>query len=299
MAKTPHLVQYQGSKRNLAAQILPYMPWRFERMIEPFAGSAAVTIAVASDNRATQYLINDINEPLINLLKTCVDSPEWLANAYAELWQQQFHFGEGHVKHFYEVRKRFNNGDASPANMLYLLARCVKGAVRYGRNGAFNQSPDKRRHGTIPQTIAQNIYAISELLRNKTLFFSRDYREILGMARPGDIVYMDPPYQGISGVGDPRYIAGIDFGQFAASLAFLDSRGIDYIISYDGECGGKSYGYDLPETLNCKKVMLNAGLSTQALLLGRRSVTIESLYVSRRLYKMSVESCDLPLFHEG
>lgn len=34
----PHIVQYQGSKRNLAPQILPYFPQRFNRLIEPFAG---------------------------------------------------------------------------------------------------------------------------------------------------------------------------------------------------------------------------------------------------------------------
>ena len=45
--KTPQIVQYQGSKRLLAPQILEYMPYHFNRMIEPFAGMAAMTIAVA------------------------------------------------------------------------------------------------------------------------------------------------------------------------------------------------------------------------------------------------------------
>jgi len=31
--------------------------------------------------------------------------------------------------------------------LLYLLDRCVKGAVRYNKEGWFNQSPDKRRLG--------------------------------------------------------------------------------------------------------------------------------------------------------
>ena len=48
----PHIVQYQGSKRNLAPQILSYLPYRFNRLIEPFAGMAAVTIAVSKQDRA-------------------------------------------------------------------------------------------------------------------------------------------------------------------------------------------------------------------------------------------------------
>jgi DNA adenine methylase len=37
----PHIVQYQGSKRILAPQILKYMPTQFNRLLEPFAGMAA------------------------------------------------------------------------------------------------------------------------------------------------------------------------------------------------------------------------------------------------------------------
>lgn len=48
---TPHIVQYQGSKRILAPQILQYMPQKFNRLVEPFAGMAAITIAVAQKQR--------------------------------------------------------------------------------------------------------------------------------------------------------------------------------------------------------------------------------------------------------
>ena len=60
----PHIVQYQGSKRKLAPQILNYLPRRFNRFIEPFAGMAAMSIAVASENRCNRFIINDINANL-------------------------------------------------------------------------------------------------------------------------------------------------------------------------------------------------------------------------------------------
>ena len=41
---TPHLVQYQGSKRNIASEISSYFPKRINRLIEPFCGTAAVSI---------------------------------------------------------------------------------------------------------------------------------------------------------------------------------------------------------------------------------------------------------------
>lgn len=167
--------------------------------------------------------------------------------------------------------------------MLYLLARCVKGAVRYGRNGNFNQSPDKRRHGTNPKTVANNVYAISSLLKGHVSFSTLDYREVFEMAMPGDLIYMDPPYQGVTNKRDNRYLSGVDFDEFVDAIEILNRKGVDYLISYDGECGGKEYGTDLPQELNCTKILLNAGLSTQATLLGKRHTTFEALYVSQKL----------------
>ena len=280
---TPHIVQYQGSKRMLAPQILQYMPNKFHRLIEPFAGMAAVTIAVAKMNMASRYVVNDINKPLVNVLQSVIESPNELIANYAKIWQDQFDYKDGSIEHFYKVRDDFNKGNQSPEVMLYLLARCVKGSVRYGSKGNFNQSPDKRRHGTSPKTLRSNLFAISYYLKERTEFHSLDYREILDMAQPGDIVYMDPPYQGVSNVRDNRYYSGVNFTEFVEAIEALNKRGIDFLISYDGKCGEKQYGIDLPKELNLQKVMLKAGLSSQSLLLGKKEVTYEALYVSSGL----------------
>ncbi|MCL1875759.1 MAG: DNA adenine methylase [Synergistaceae bacterium] len=281
--KTPHIVQYQGSKRLLAPQILQYMPSKFIRLIEPFAGMAAITIAAAYEKRASQYIINDINKTIVRLLQMAIDNPADLVDNYTKVWSEQFKYPKGHLEHYYHVRDCFNAGKQTAENMLYLLARCVKGAVRYGKNGNFNQSPDKRRHGTNPKNISENVYTISALLKGAATFSAVDYRLIFEMAEPGDLVYMDPPYQGVSNTRDNRYFAGIEFSDFSNSIEILDRKGVDYIISYDGECGDKEYGSELPKSLNCTKFLLNAGLSTQATLLGKRNTTYEALYVSKNL----------------
>ena len=197
-------------------------------------------------------------------------------------------FEGGSVEHFYKVREDFNKGNQCAANMLYLLARCVKGSVRYSSSGMFNQSPDKRRMGTNPKNLARNVYMISSLLKGKTEFMSNDYREVTKNAKSGDIVYMDPPYQGVCTSRDCRYFSGIDFNEFVDCVEDLNRRGIDFIISYDGTCGDKQYGHDLPAELGLKKVMLNAGLSSQSLLLGKKETTREALYLSRNLRNIVV-----------
>lgn len=280
---TPHIVQYQGSKRNLAPQILQYIPKRFNRLIEPFAGMAAITIAVAKQRRADHYLLNDLNEPLVNVLKECIKHPQRLIDDYTRVWSEQLTYQGGSVEHFYKVRDDFNKGNQSAANMLYLLARCVKGSVRYSSSGQFNQSPDKRRMGTNPKNLARNVFLISSYLKDKTEFSSVDYREVTRNARRGDVVYMDPPYQGVCSSRDCRYFSGIDFIDFVECVDDLNRRGIDFIISYDGTCGDKQYGIDLPEELGLRKIMLNAGLSSQSLLLGKKETTVEALYLSHHL----------------
>ena len=281
--KTPHIVQYQGSKRLLAPQILQFMPVKFNRLFEPFAGMAAITVATAKENRAKEYFINDINEPIVSILRTAINSPNVLIESYTEIWNEQFAYADGHIEHFYHIRERFNNGEQTAAIMLYLLARCVKGSVRYGKNGKFNQSLDKRRHGTNPMNMSENAHAISALLKGKTYFTALDYRNVFETAEHGDLIYMDPPYQGVSSTRDSRYFSGLSFDDFTESLEILNRRNIDFIISYDGECGDIVYGNDLPESLNCKKFLLNAGTSTQATLLGKKNTTYESLYVSRNI----------------
>lgn len=283
---TPHIVQYQGSKRNLAPQILQYIPKRFNRLIEPFAGMAAITIAVSKQRRADYYILNDLNEPLVNLLRESITNPQQLIEDYTRIWSEQLTYQGGSVAHFYKIRDDFNNGNQCAANMLYLLARCVKGSVRYSSSGQFNQSPDKRRLGTNPKNLARNVYLISSYLKDKTDFSSVDYREVTRNARPGDVVYMDPPYQGVCSSRDSRYFSGINFNDFVECVEDLNRRGIDFIISYDGTCGDRRYGVDLPDELGLKKIMLNAGISSQSILLGKKETTVEALYLSHNLRKV-------------
>ena len=125
--------------------------------------------------------------------------------------------------------------------------------------------------------------AISYYLKGKTCFMSNDYREVLDMVKKGDVVYMDPPYQGVSNVRDSRYFSGIDFDDFVDAVDALAKKEVDFLISYDGKCGDKQYGEDLPIELGLKKVLLKAGLSSQSLLLGKKEITYEALYVSKGL----------------
>lgn len=277
--RIPHPIQYQGSKRVRAPTILRYLPRSMERFVEPFAGSGALSIACAAKGRARSFWINDLNKPLADLLTLMVNRPKEVADTCERTWNAQ---AEDSLEHYYRVREDFNrSGD--PRLFLYLLARCVKGSVRYNADGLFNQSPDKRRKGTRPETMRDSIMAVSRLFKGKAVVTCLDYRDVLANVNEADVVYMDPPYQGVCGDRDSRYFAGVDFDGFAGALTDLNRRSVRFAVSYDGRTGAKSFGRSLPATLQLTRIELEAGRSSQATLLGRQDVTVESLYLSAPL----------------
>ncbi|HEU6449488.1 MAG TPA: DNA adenine methylase [Verrucomicrobiae bacterium] len=275
----PQPFQYQGSKRALAPLILRYLPQQMSRLVEPFCGSAAVSIAAAARGRVKEFWLNDFNKPLAELLALMINNPNELAKFYGNLWRADH---ADALEHYYQVREEFNRKQDARM-LLYLLARCVKGAVRYNGEGLFNQSPDKRRLGTRPETMKQNIAAISALLRGRTIVTSQSYEDVLANVRGDDVVYMDPPYQGVCGERDSRYFAGIAYDDFVSELESLNHKCIRYVVSYDGRLGNRSYGKPLPDKLKLTLVEVEAGRSSQATLLGRNEVTVESLYLSPAL----------------
>ena len=275
----PHPIPYQGSKRKLAATILKYAPGRVPRLVEPFAGSAAVSLAAAQGELATRFWINDAHRPLAVLWEAIIDRPDSIAAEYRRLWQSQL----GRERDYFdEVRDAFNKSHR-PGHFLYLLARCVKAAVRYNAAGQFNNTPDNRRKGARPEEMGRRIVGASALLKGKTRVTALDYKAVLKQCAADDLVYMDPPYQGVGQARDPRYSPRIVHLEFVEQLADLNRRRCLYIVSYDGRTGEKQFGARLPKSLRLAHLEVCAGRSSQATLLGRNDITYESLYLSPAL----------------
>jgi len=275
----PHPIPYQGSKRRLATAILSHVPPnQYGRLIEPFGGSSAVTLAAAYQKTFRAYIVGDALEPLIQLWQMIIDDPGPVARQYETLWQRE---RASPIQAYYEIRSEFNL-DRDPAKLLYLLARCVKNAVRFNPAGEFNQSPDKRRTGTKPKTMRAELFGAHRILAGKCRAMHADFLTLFSQAQEGDFFYLDPPYQGTSGGRDRRYIAGVIRDRMIEGLSMLNEKRIPFVLSYDGSCGETDYGEPLPETV-ARRILLDVGRSSQATLNGRDDVTVESLYVSHLL----------------
>ncbi len=278
MNGVPHAIPYQGSKRALASRILEQVRYAdTDTLYEPFAGSSAVTLAAASRGLAKWYVIGEKLEPLARLWEMIISDPEAVAGEYETLWRSQLHDPK---EYFFRVRDEFNLSKSPPA-LLFLIARCVKNSIRFNPQGQFNQSADNRRLGMRPEKMRVELKAVSKVLRGRTRVVCADFRETLRDAGRRDLVYLDPPWQGLG--RNPRYAYLLDAEGLFGELGRLNSLDVPFLLSYDGSCGARSYVGTIPRSLRLRRVALEAGRSSQATLLGRDEVTVESLYLSPAL----------------
>ncbi|MGF1466536.1 MAG: DNA adenine methylase [Sandaracinaceae bacterium] len=181
-------VKWVGGKGKLVAQLVPLLPPGVDAMrhVEPFAGGAALFFA----RRPERALLADINVPLIDTYRMVRDRVEEVIEALVE-------HAEHHDKgHYYRVRDRYNEarGAATPARaamFLYLNRTCFNGLHRVNRKGEFNVPAGRYRNPRILDP--ERLRAASGELRGAELV-QDGFEGLLRRARPGDFIYLDPPY---------------------------------------------------------------------------------------------------------
>ncbi len=271
-----HPIPYQGSKRRLAPLIAPHFPRPIGILYEPFAGSAAISLYAAHHDLARRFVIGDSLPAIVELWRGIVEHPEETARRYRSLWSQQ----QRDPEHYGRVRARWNRRH-DPVDLLYLVCRCVKNAVRFNARGEFTQSADRRRPGMHPDRMRSAIEGASALLRGRVELRCGDWLDTCADASAHDFVYLDPPYLGTTIGRDRRYHAQPTRGSLIDGLSRLRARGVPFALSYDGTTGAKRYGPPLPGHLRLAHLLIDAGRSAQATLSGRDERTIESLYLWR------------------
>jgi DNA adenine methylase len=274
--RIPHPVPYQGSKRRLAPLIAPHIPDGTQTFFEPFAGSAAMTLHAARHGLARRFVIGDSLLDIVKLWRGIVEHPEETAARYRAVWSGQ---PRDDADYFNRVRARYNRG-RDPVDLLYLICRCVKNAVRFNARGEFTQSVDRRRLGMHPDRMRAAVAGTSRLLRGRVEFRHGDWLQTTADAGGRDFLYLDPPYLGTSIGRDKRYHRQLGQAELIEGLGQLRARGVRFALSYDGSTGGRHYGPPLPDHLGLTRLLIEAGRSSQATLAGRDELTVESLYLS-------------------
>lgn len=262
------VIKWSGSKRSQSAKIKSFLPDSFNTYFEPFLGGGSMLYAT----NPSKSVCGDICVPLIDLWKEIRDNPDALADGYSQRWHRLQ--SDGYTA-YYEIRDDFNR-KKSPYDLLFLSRTCVNGLIRFNEKGEFNNSLHYSRPGINPEKLRDIIIDWSAHIQG-TEFLASDYTITTAAARPRDVVYLDPPYFHTKG----RYFGTIDFDRFLAFLEKLNSKGIKYLLSFDGIRGDENYTVDLPKELYKRHEFILSGNSTFKKVIDKETEKVlESLYLN-------------------
>jgi len=186
-------VKWAGGKRRLIPAILESAPNVFGRYVEPFVGGGAVALALGFQ----PMLLNDANAELMSAFRAVRDDLETLLALLDD------HRAQHSEEYFYRVRAQ--NPDELPsvaqaARFIYLNKTCFNGLYRVNKEGRFNTPFGRYKNPVL--YIRENMQAAARVLAGSELC-TQDYRAFLTEhARPGDFIYIDPPYVPVSKFSD-------------------------------------------------------------------------------------------------
>lgn len=215
MPPSPFL-KWAGGKSALLDELLRCLPASFRTYYEPFLGGGALFFKLASMGSLSRAVISDSNRDLINCYVAVRDRLEELIG---ELRILQGHAGE---KDFYcFARRRFNEiklktgveGNVEKASLLiYLNKTCYNGLYRVNSRSEFNVPWGRYNSPRIFDE--QNLRDVSKTLSSIPLrIMCCDYAEAVADAGPGDLVYLDPPYQPLSRTSSFTSYTSESFGE--------------------------------------------------------------------------------------
>lgn len=208
-----NLFKWAGGKGALLPRILPHLDRPV--LVEPFAGSAAVSLAFLRDSARGHVIITDSNPRVVEVWHTTRDAPQALADALERLPR-----GDGWWDEYPALRDRFNAEIREPARVnaeraalfLWLNRAGFNGLYRVNAQGRYNV-PVGTKRVPLPVPSREDIAATSSVLRRASIGCV-SWRDMLAYwmvaAAPqgaqADVarwskrtaVYADPPYLPLS-----------------------------------------------------------------------------------------------------
>ena len=212
------IFKYPGGKRQLLPQLWAARPDHWHRYAEPFAGGAALYFRVAPE----RAYLSDQNLDVITVYQVVRDHLDAL------LADLQRHVNE--EDYFYALRAQ-DPAELSPveraSRILALLRMCYSGVYRVNRLGQFNVPFGHYPHPDLIQ--ATKLRAAHAVLQTTEIHLA-DFSRVVDFARPGDWLYLDPPYQKVSKTANFTAYTAQGFGwadqiRVAELMATLADRG--------------------------------------------------------------------------
>lgn len=177
-------LKWLGNKYNCINHILKALP-KASRLIEPFAGSGAVFI----NTDYQDYFIAEENNDLIALFSYLQSE----GKEFISLCEKYFCTTNNKEDQYYRLREEFNHcTDARQraALFVYLNRHGYNGLCRYNQQGVFNVPFGRYTQPLLPRKRMEFFHLKSQGI----IFKKSDFKDTFALAKPGDLIYCDPPY---------------------------------------------------------------------------------------------------------
>jgi DNA adenine methylase len=247
------LLKWIGNKQRFAHEIASYFPEQFRRYFEPFLGSGAVLATLAPENA----IGSDNFKPLMEIWQALESSPDILTQWYSERWRRMM--DRGKVEGYEEIKASYN-ANPNGADLLLLCRSCYGGVVRFRKEDGYMSTPCGIHQPISPDSFRPRVEEWRQRTRG-TKFLELDYKEAMSMAKLGDLVYCDPPYNHSQSIlyGAQAFI----FEQLLDEIDSCKSRGVKVALSIDGKkrSGDLICNLAIPNGLFEHEVFVNCGRS--------------------------------------
>ncbi len=201
-------VQWVGGKRRLINQYEKCFPENFNNYFEPFAGGGSLFFHFVNKYKdSKRYFLFDMNEELVityNQIKNNWEEVQDLLNQMNRKHSKEFYYlvrnidrekiSERKYKKQFSVTKQLTGVEIA-ARFLYLNITCFNAIFRVNKQGLMNVPFGKTATKNFGDN--GNLKLCSESLSNANIY-NVDFTNVEAMAKPGDLVYFDPPYDPIS-----------------------------------------------------------------------------------------------------
>lgn len=230
------LLKWVGNKQKFAGAITKCFPVNFGTFYEPFLGSGAV-IATMAPKRG---LGSDIFKPLIEIWQKLKENPNELVEWYAE---RRNRLENEDKKLVYESVKDSFNKNNNGADFLFLTRSCYGGIVRFRMSDGYMSTPCGV-HNPISVYTFKKIVNEWKIRMKNVDFFNCDYKEIFNMAKPGDLIYCDPPYSHSQGILYGAQTFRLE--ELIEAIELAKSKRVRVALSIDGNKKSGNYLCNLP-----------------------------------------------------
>lgn len=193
-------IKSQGIKTKLVPWIMELVPEISGKWIEPFLGTGVV----AFNANYKQAILNDTNPHIINFYKG-IQTKEITAPLMKQYLEHEGELlsvaaNEGY-EHYRKVRTRFNSGEYSPYDFIFLSRAGFNGMMRFNNKGNWNipfcKKPDRFAQAYVTK-ITNQVSTVSKIIKPEPAwtFYNKSFADIIPLATENDFIYCDPPYYG-------------------------------------------------------------------------------------------------------